>query len=437
MIETTILFIEIIIVIVKFTQRKMTREVLTKKEAILEFHRLKSGFSNLDLLKIPSYFRMLRHEKFIRHESKIVINSFFPPFPSKAFEGVFNRGTGYPMSTNIAVTSKCHGKCGYCSYNVKQSAKQSDARNNAEKSGFEKSEQEKKEIKNDIELSKLINIISQVQSLKVPMIGFTGGESLLREDLEEIITSIDERSSTILYTSGLGLTEQRARKLKQAGLFFSSISLDHYDKNINDRLRFAGSYETAVNAIRNSLEAGLYTVSSIVVTNETVNDLEKYIKFCNELSVHGIRVLDVIPSGECIKKPPVSIETRKKLVRMHKKINANLNLPQLTASSYFEDSSMFGCGAGGIHHMYIDGDGNLRACDFIPITFGDLTKEPLSEAYKRMREFFEYPEEECFMKRYYFIINKALNGRRLVHYDEVASLIRETRTGTLPKLYKF
>lgn len=428
MIEATILFIEMfiekIMFIVKFTQRKMTREVLTKKEAILEFHRLKSGFSNLNLLKIPSYFRMLRHEKFIRHDDKIVINSFFPPFPSKAFEGVFNRGTEYPMSTNIVVTNKCHGKCGYCSYNAKQNS-------------AEKSSSEKKEIKKDIELNILINIISQVQSLKVPIIGLTGGEALLREDLEEIISSIDERSSTILYTSGLGLTEQRARKLKQAGLFFISISIDHYNKDINDRLRFAGSYETAVNAIRNSLEAGLYTVSSVVVTEETIDDLEKYIKFCNELGVYGIRVLDIIPSGECIKKPPVSIESRKKLVRMHKKINADLNLPQLTASSYVEDSSMFGCGAGGIHHMYIDGDGNLRACDFIPITFGDLTKEPLLEAYRRMRKLFEYPEEECFMKRYYPIINKVLNERKLVHYDEVASLIRETRTGTLPKLYKF
>lgn len=398
----------------------MTREVLTKKEAILEFHRLKSGFSSLNLLKIPSYFRMLKYEKFIRHDGKIVINSFFPPFPSKAFEGVFNRGIQYPLATNIVVTNKCHYRCSYCSYNVKLS-------------DVEKNRPEIKEI----ELNQLTNIISQVQSLKVPIIGLTGGEPLLREDLEEIVASIDERSSTILYTSGLGLTEQRAKKLKQAGLFFLSVSIDHYDKEINDRLRFSGSYETAINAIRNSLEAGLYTVSSVVVTEGTIDDLERYVKFCNELSVHGIRVLDVIPSGECIKKPPVSIEARKKLVRMHKKINADLNLPQLTASSYIEDSSMFGCGAGGIHHMHIDGYGNLRACDFIPITFGDLTKESLLEAYQRMRELFEYPEEECFMKRYYPLINKALNGRKLVHYDEVASLIREMRTGPLPKLYKF
>ena len=134
MIEATILFIEIfieMIIVVKFTQRKMTREVLTKRDAIAEFHRIKGGFSSLDLLKIPSYFRMLRHEKFIRHDGKIVINSIFPPFPSKAFEGVFNRGTEYPMSTNIVATNKCHGKCGYCSYNVKLS----NAGSGAEKSG--------------------------------------------------------------------------------------------------------------------------------------------------------------------------------------------------------------------------------------------------------------------------------------------------------------
>ena len=231
------------------------------------------------------------------------------------------------------------------------------------------------------------------------------------------------------------MTEQRARKLKQSGLFFISVSIDHYDKGINDKLRFSGSYETAINAIRCSLEAGLYTVSSVVVTEETIDDLETYVEFVNELGVHSILVLDVVPSGECIKKLPLSTEARKKLIRMHKQVNENPALPQLTSASYFEDKSMFGCGAGGVHHMYVDGDGNLRACDFIPITFGDLTKEPLLEAYKRMRELFEHPEEECFMKRYYSIINKALSGRRLIHYNEIADLIRETRTGSLPKLY--
>lgn len=408
----------------------MTREVLTKRQAINEFQLLKRGFSRLDLLKIPLYFRMLRHEKLVRHEGRIVISTFLPPFPSRAFENVFNRGTDYPAATNIAVTNQCHNRCGYCSYGA---SKQSDHYVD----GIERENRPKKK---ELELSQLTDIISQVQDLNVPIIGFTGGEPLLRKDLEEVVANVDERSATILYTSGIGLTIERAKSLKQAGLSFLSVSLDHLNRDINDKLRFPGSYESAISAIQNSLEAGLYTVSTVVVTEETINGLESYIDFANELGVHGIRILDIVPSGECIKKLPLGMESRKRVINIHKKVNANPLFPQLTTFSYFEGADMFGCGAGGIHHMYIDGNGYLRACDFIPIRFGDLTKEPLSVAYARMRELFRFPEDECFMKRYHQVIDMALgeepNRRKVIHYDEIVSQIREVRTGSLPKLYK-
>ncbi len=58
------------------------------------------------------------------------------------------------------------------------------------------------------------------------VIGLTGEEPLLRNDLEDIIACIDNRSMPIIFTTGYKLTKNRVRRLKEAGLEIPVISLD-------------------------------------------------------------------------------------------------------------------------------------------------------------------------------------------------------------------
>lgn len=390
------------------------RQVVTWQEILSGIGELTDRFPDVNPAKIASYLAALQHEKIIKFGDQYVINTFFPPFPSRAFEQVFNRGLEHPMMTHVVTTNACHGECSYCSYDAPG--------------------------KEDLSLEQLQHIIAQLQDLGVPTISFTGGESLLRPDLEEIIASVDDRSSASMFTSGYTpegpLTLERAKRLKDAGLFLLSISLDHSDREINDRNRFPGAHDAALEAIQNSLDAGLYTVSSIVVTEENFDAVEDYIHYMNELGVNGIRILDVVPSGECITQPPLSLAKRMALVEIHKRFNADDASPQLTTFSHTEGREMFGCGAGGVHHMFVDGEGKLRPCDFVHIVYGDLTREPLPEVYARMREVFEGPDQMCFMKQCRTAIAEALDGRSVMEADEAASVISRVRKCVCPRLYE-
>lgn len=219
-------------------------------------------------------------------------------------------------------------------------------------------------------------------------------------------------------------------------MFVLSISLDHYYQKTNDAGRFPGSFDLAIKAIHIAVNTGFYTVTNVVATDRSVKELESYLQFVNELGLHGVRVQERLPSGRCLQYPPLSVESARRLIELHQKINADPNLPQLTAVAHTESRERYGCGAGGVHHMYVDGQGNLRACDFIPITFGDLTKEPLSSAYAKMRKFFKDPEDGCFMKKYSPVIARLLEGREVIAYDEIALEIQNLRTGNLPQLYQ-
>jgi radical SAM protein with 4Fe4S-binding SPASM domain len=77
-----------------------------------------------------------------------------------------------------------------------------------------------------------------VQCGEGPMIVLTGGEPLMRADLEEIITyGAGLNLAMVVGTNGIMLTEQRVRSLKDAGVLGLGISVDSLDPEYHDGFR--------------------------------------------------------------------------------------------------------------------------------------------------------------------------------------------------------
>ena len=78
---------------------------------------------------------------------------------------------------------------------------------------------------NEIDTKGGVRIVDELYEMGAKWFGLSGGEPLLREDLIEIVKSVDDRSTAFMFTSGYGLTEEKAKELKKAGLFGVMISL--------------------------------------------------------------------------------------------------------------------------------------------------------------------------------------------------------------------
>ena len=66
----------------------------------------------------------------------------------------------------------------------------------------------------------------------------SGGEPLLREDLEEIAQHSARRGATVVVgTNGTRLTGERIRSLKDAGVQGVAVSIDSLDAQYHDRFR--------------------------------------------------------------------------------------------------------------------------------------------------------------------------------------------------------
>lgn len=365
--------------------------------------------------------QLLKNEKFVRLNDQIIINSFVPPFPSRAFRGMIQgihrirQGQAVPVSAYVAVTNHCRYACWHCSK-------------------AHRAEQ-------DLPLDIMQKSIQAIQDLGVSIIGFTGGEPLLRSDLEDILRTVDNRSVTLLFTTGDGFTEARAMELKRSGLFGVAISLDHYEARIHDQRRGReGAYETALAAIRIARRLGFYTMIQLVATRDLAqpNAFERYLDLARRLDVHEIRLLEPMPTGRLLDTGRCSLlsSTERQVLRqLHLRTNRDLRLPKVSAFAHIEARDMYGCGAG-FQHLYIDAEGNVCPCDFTPISFGNIQKEPLSVIWNRMNTAFARPRPCCFLMQNADKLREAFQGQLPIPFEKVKETCRCEPDQPVPRYYE-
>ncbi len=86
--------------------------------------------------------------------------------------------------------------------------------------------------------------LKQGRELGAVQLGFSGGEPLVRDDLEELIAYSHELGYyTNLITSGIGLTEKRATALKAAGLDHVQLSFQDSTREMNDFLSSTKTFD--------------------------------------------------------------------------------------------------------------------------------------------------------------------------------------------------
>jgi pyrroloquinoline quinone biosynthesis protein E len=87
-------------------------------------------------------------------------------------------------------------------------------------------------------------VLGEARALGAVQLGFSGGEPLLREDLEELVAHARGLGFyTNLITSGVGLTAARAQALKAAGLDHVQLSFQDSSKELNDFISSTRTFE--------------------------------------------------------------------------------------------------------------------------------------------------------------------------------------------------
>ena len=111
------------------------------------------------------------------------------------------------------------------------------------------------------------SFIRDLADFGVPVILFSGGEPLLRQDIFELAHFAREQGlRTALSTNGTLISEKIAKRIEDAGFAEVGISLDGIGAK-NDRFRGKkGAYKAALQGIRNCIASGLRVSLRLTIT---------------------------------------------------------------------------------------------------------------------------------------------------------------------------
>ena len=201
----------------------------------------------------------------------------------------------------VSVTDRCNYRCPYCM----------PLEVYGEKYEFLK----RNEILSFEEIERLVRLFVK---LGVKKVRITGGEPLVRKDLESLISrinSIDSELDIALTTNGYLLAE-KVQNLKDAGLSRSTVSLDSLDEVTYKKMNGKGfGPDKVLNGIKRAEQIGFSPVKINVVVQKGYNDknfldvanhfrssknIVRFIEFMDVGNKNGWALNKVVPAKEIL-----------------------------------------------------------------------------------------------------------------------------------------
>lgn len=238
--------------------------------------------------------------------------------------------------------------------------------------------------------------VRDLQAMGTSIIVFSGGEPMLRYgDLLELVRSGDKTLSEFhVHTSGHGVTEDKARALKDTGLEVAAVGLDDVNPERHDALRgYPGAFQEALGAIRCFRRAGIFTYINLCLTKDLVHSggLPALLELAKDLGVGAIRFLEPIAVGGYLGENMADLfseEDRARTTEFFEQANSSrryADYPFISYEAFSEAPAHLGCMMGGHSHFSIDSLGNVIPCVFLPVSFGNIQDEDLPRIFQRMR----------------------------------------------------
>lgn len=312
-----------------------------------------------------------------RWKGKIVSNTFAPPIGSRvqfrALRGLvknFLLGYSFPIAMTFAVTYRCQCKCVHCSAG--------------------------KHLREDVEelsTKEAKKLIDDAQKLGVTIIAFTGGEPLLREDIYELISHVNQKKAMpIMFTNGQYLTDENVEKLADAGLYSLFVSIDSPNPQEHDNLRrMPGLFNTAIEGFKKAKSKGILVgLSSYAIRSHTERGMYKQLhEFGMKIGAQNIILFDGVPTGSMLKNTTeiLTPDQREEIHLYSAEHFRKGTIPPLSSQSWQNSLEAYlagiGCLAANIQ-FYATAYGEISPCDFTPISFGNVREESLKKIWINM-----------------------------------------------------
>lgn len=271
-------------------------------------------------------------------------------------------------------TLRCNLKCLHCGSDCKKDA-----------------------AKTDMPAEDFLRAIDEITEIVEPnqtMIVFTGGEALLRKDLEQIGKSLYQRGFPWgMVTNGMLLTQQRLDALLNAGMRAITISLDGLEESHNWLRGNDKSYRLAIDAIRQLSTIPDLKYDVVTCANQkNFNELPALKEMLIEAGVKEWRIFTVFPIGRAKEHPELQLDSKSfkglfdfiSQTRKEGRIKLNYGCEGFLGNYEQEVRDNFFYCKAGINVASILVDGSISACPNLRENFiqGNIYRDNFKEVWE-------------------------------------------------------
>lgn len=145
--------------------------------------------------------------------------------------------------------------------------------------------------KDEMSTADWIKVLREARAMGATQLGFSGGEPLVRQDLEELIAEARQLGFyTNLITSGIGLNKDLITSFKAAGLDHIQISFQSSEEAQNNFIAGTDSYQHKMEMAREVKEQGYPMVLCFVLHRMNIDQTAKVLERALELKADYVEL---------------------------------------------------------------------------------------------------------------------------------------------------
>lgn len=176
--------------------------------------------------------------------------------------------------------------------------------------------------KEELDTEGWIRTLQQARALGSVQCGFSGGEPMLRHDLETLVGEAHRLGFyTNLLTTGVGLTDARARALKDNGLDHIQLSFQDSTREMNDFLSNTRTFDLKHKVAAMIKEYDWPMVLNCVIHRMNIEHIDKIIEMALELGAETLELANTQYYSWAVVNRDHLLPSREQLVKAEKITN--------------------------------------------------------------------------------------------------------------------
>ena len=148
-----------------------------------------------------------------------------------------------------------------------------------------------KHTQNELSTEQWINVLRDARKLGALQLGISGGEPLLRDDIEEIVVEAKRLGYySNLITSGVGLTEKRIQAFKEGGLDHIQLSMHDITEEINNFITNTKTFELKKKVAAMIKSHGYPMVLNVVIHRYNIGHIKEILEMAEALGADYVEL---------------------------------------------------------------------------------------------------------------------------------------------------